>query len=107
MKFLNEREENTKIAKNFETLDPLIGNKSEHVLKTLDSMERQQDEIERALDMMSKRMGEGKYTHELSEHIEDFEEMKDEIMKLQEEGQDWNDPGNEQLINIFENLNQV
>ena len=26
---------------------------------------------------------------------------------MQEEGQDWNDPGNEQLINIFENLNMI
>jgi len=33
--------------------------------------------------------------------------MKDEIMKLQEEGGDWSDPSNEQLGNIFESLNQV
>jgi hypothetical protein len=34
--------------------------------------------------------------------------MKEEIMKLQEEGgTDFSDPSNEQLINIFENLNQV
>jgi hypothetical protein len=69
LRFLNEREENAKIAKNFEVLEPVITNKSEQVLRTLDTMERQQDEIERALDMMSRRMGEGKYTHELSEHI--------------------------------------
>ena len=53
-------------------MEPLIASKSDYVLRTLDSMDRQQDEIERALDMMSKRMGEGKYTHELSEHIEDY-----------------------------------
>ena len=33
--------------------------------------------------------------------------MKSEVMKMQEEGTDWNDPGNEQLVNIFENLNQI
>ena len=57
--------------------------------------------------MMSKRMGEGRYTHQLSEHLSDYEQMKEEIVKMQEEGQDWNDPGNEQLINIFENLNMI
>ena len=33
--------------------------------------------------------------------------MKDEIVKMQQDGEDWNDPGNEQLINIFENLNMI
>ena len=33
--------------------------------------------------------------------------MKSEIMKMQEEGTDWNDPGNEQLVSIFDNLNQI
>lgn len=55
--YLGEREENQKIAKNFAALEPHISNKSEFIMKTLDGMERQQDEIERALDMMSKRMG--------------------------------------------------
>lgn len=44
--------------------------------------------------MMSKRLGEGRYTHELSEHIEEYEVMKEEIMKLQEDAGEWNDPGN-------------
>ena len=88
-------------------MEPMIANKSDYVLKTLDQMEKQQYEIERVLEAMEKRIGDGKYTHELSEHIIDYEDMKEEIMKLQEEGQDWDDPGNEQLVNIFENLNQV
>ena len=33
--------------------------------------------------------------------------MKEEILKLQEEEGDWSDPGNEQLINVFDNLNQI
>lgn len=53
------------------------------MLRTLEGMEKQQDEIERAIDMMSKRLGEGRYTHELSEHLEEYEVMKEEIMKLQ------------------------
>ena len=76
-------------------------------MKTLDGMEKQQDDIERALDMMSKRMGQGRYTHELSEHLEDFELMKQEIIKLQDTTEQWNDPESEQLVNIFENLNQI
>ena len=44
--------------------------------------------------MMARRTGEGKYTHELSEHLEDYEEMKSEMMKLHQETGDWNDPGN-------------
>ena len=107
LKFLEQRDDNAKIAKNFDTLEPLITGKTEYVLKTLDNMERQQDDFEKAIDMMSRRMGEGKYVHELSEHLEDYEEMKEEIMKMQEQGQDWNDPGNEQLLNIFENLNMI
>ena len=33
--------------------------------------------------------------------------MKEEIMKLQDSTEQWNDPASEQLVNIFENLNQI
>ena len=49
LKFLAERDDNTKIVKNFEALEPLITGKTDYVLKTLDAMERQQDEFEMAI----------------------------------------------------------
>lgn len=51
----------------------MIANKSEIVLKTLQSMSRQQEEIENTINMMSRRLGDGHYVHELSRHLEDYE----------------------------------
>jgi septation ring formation regulator EzrA len=73
----------------------------------LDSIEKQQDEVEVSLEMMSKKLGDGNYKHELSEYLEDYDRLRQDIIDMQEDGGDWNDPGNEQLLNIFENLNQV
>jgi len=39
--------------------------------------------------------------------LENYDHLRKGIMELQEESQDWNDAGNEQLINVFDNLNQV
>ena len=33
--------------------------------------------------------------------------MREEVLRMQEEGEDWNDPGSEQLMHIFDNLNQI
>lgn len=60
-----------------------------------------------SLDTMSKKLGDGNYKHELTEYLEDYDRLRQDVIDMQEEGGDWNDPGNEQLLNIFENLNQV
>lgn len=77
------------------------------MLRILETIDKQQDHIEMTLDMMSSKLGEGKYRHELTEYMEDYERLRKDVLDFQDEGNEWNDPGNEQLFNIFENLNQV
>jgi hypothetical protein len=44
----------------------MIGSNNDQVLKTLDSLEKQQEDIAHQLEVMSRKIGEGQYTHELS-----------------------------------------
>jgi hypothetical protein len=48
----------------------MIGNNSEVVQRTLDSLEKQQEEIAFQIEVMSRKIGEGQYTHELSDHLQ-------------------------------------
>lgn len=68
--------------KNFNILEPMISNKTEYVTKTLENIERHQEEIERAVTMMEKRLGDGIYIHDLSRHLQEYEIMKDEVIRL-------------------------
>lgn len=106
LRLLEEKEENEKIAENFGKLDPHIGGNTQSVLRTLENIERQQDEIEMALDVMDRKIGEGQYTHPLTGHLREFAQLQEEVRELGEGGE-WSDPGNQQLLNVFENLNQV
>lgn len=47
----------------------MIGNNNETVMRTLDALEKQQDDIAHQIEVMSRKIGEGQYTHELSEHL--------------------------------------
>jgi hypothetical protein len=85
----------------------MIGNNNEQVMRALDSLEKQQEDIAHQLEVMSRKIGEGQYTHELSEHLQEYGELRKLVVDLQEGEGEWNDPAQEQLINIFENLNQV
>jgi Mg2+ and Co2+ transporter CorA len=69
-------------VKNFNILEPMISNKTEYVTKTLENIERHQEEIERAVTMMEKRLGDGIYIHDLSRHLQEYEIMKDEVIRL-------------------------
>ncbi len=60
----------------------MISNKTEYVTKTLENIERHQEEIERAVTMMEKRLGDGIYIHDLSRHLQEYEIMKDEVIRL-------------------------
>ncbi len=50
----------------------MITNRSEVVLRTLQGMARQQEEIENTINMMSRRLGEGHCVHELTNYLEDY-----------------------------------
>jgi hypothetical protein len=107
LKFLDEREENQRIADNFSEVEKMIGSNNETVIRTLDALEKQQEDIAHQIEVMSRKIGEGQYTHELSDHLQEYGELRKLVVELQEGEGEWNDPGQEQLINIFENLNQV
>jgi septation ring formation regulator EzrA len=107
LRFLDEREENERIAAKFAEVQKEIGSSSLDVVRTLNSLEKQQDDIAAQIEEMSRRIGEGQRTHELSEHLEEYKELKRMVVELQESEGEWSGPGQEQLINIFENLNQI
>lgn len=62
------------------------------------------------LDNVSRKVGESGYTHQLSHYLQEYDEMRDNIVLLQEEyldGNGWKEPSHEQMKNIFDNLNHV
>ncbi len=43
---------------------------TETILRTLGSLEKQQEDISNQIEAMSRKIGEGQYTHELSEYMQ-------------------------------------
>lgn len=55
---------------------------------------------------MAKQLG-SRETHELSELLQEYSELRNLVVDLQEEGGSCSDPGQQLLISIYENLSQV
>lgn len=59
-----------------------VGNDT--ILRTLGNLEKQQEDISNQIEMMSRKMGQGNYTHELSEFMQEYAQLKLLAVDLQE-----------------------
>lgn len=66
----------------FSEIEQIIGN-GFNTTQTLDSIERRQEEISFQIEVMSRKVGEGNYTHELSDHLEEYASLKTLVMELE------------------------
>lgn len=61
----------------------MIGGSSGVVQQTLTSLERQQEELSFQIEVMSRKIGEGQYTHELSDHLVEYGQLKSLVLELE------------------------